>query len=294
LYCARLSDGPDVLAQALVEPIGAGRWSLFTPAQAPLSLMVFDRKLGGQRALQSLLGRLPGWGLLLNIPAEDKPFSALTEAPSPALASEELGVTISIATPEGFEAYWGARSRDLKQNIRRYIKRAGEEGLAPDLRCIREPAEIGLAVDRFGSIESVGWKGREGTALHPDNPQGRFYRELLQEMAARGRARAYELYLGKELAASRLLVSAASMHVMLKTTYKEEYKRLAAGRLLMYLTLQDLLNEDSTRTIEFYTRANEDMLAWATHTRAMANVTLYRSPLLRRIAAMKARLRKSA
>ena len=63
------------------------------------------------------------------------------------------------------------------------------------------------AVDRYGALESRGWKGAQGTAVRHDNEQGRFYDAVMSNFARDGCAHVYELYLGEQLAASRLLVS---------------------------------------------------------------------------------------
>ena len=45
-------------------------------------------------------------------------------------------------------------------------------------------------------LESAGWKAGSGTAVAPDNAQGRFYRAMLEAFAARGQARIYRYRFG--------------------------------------------------------------------------------------------------
>jgi len=290
LRFAELRSGKRTLAQTIVHGTAVGRWTLFAPSQAPIAPFVFDRSISGNsRHIYTLLtGLIPA--LALHVPYQDPLYSLLPPNPTPRITHQHLGTTIAISAPEGFEPYWSTRPRDLRQNVRRYMKRAESNGLSVSLEVSADPESIGKAVDRFGELESQGWKGREGTALHPENAQGRFYRKLLTTLAAAGQAWAFELRLGQQLAASRLLIGGPTMYVMLKTTYAEELRQYAPGRILLHLCLADLLNRnDGPRRVEFYTRANADMLSWGTHTREMFSATLYRFPLLATLSTWRAR-----
>lgn len=291
MYAASFYQAGRCVAQTIVQRFSTARWTIFSPSQAPVSPIVYDRAVvDGATVLRKLLANLPGFGLLIEVPCDDAPYSMFANETSLPMRSHPLGTTINIRSTEGnFEQYWATRGRDLKQNIRRYFKRAEQAGAPRRFVAIKDSAEIGAAVDRFGELESAGWKGREGTALHPTNVQGRFYRQLMQEFAVALSAQALELYLGEQLVASRLLISGPAMHVMLKTTYREELKHLAVGRLLLYSAVESLLTNERERSIEFYTRANEDMLAWATDTRLIRGITLYRNSFVMRLAELKSR-----
>lgn len=275
---ATLRRGSDVEALAVLSKRAGGRWTIFTPSQAPLSLVLVDPGLAQPyAALSSLLSSMPGFGLSLDVPALDPSLLPAETAGGPCVERVSLGTTIQVAQTDTFEAYWNTRSRDLKQNVRRYFKRAAEAGTPCRLERVTEPGKIGAAVDRYGLLESEGWKGKDGTALHPDNVQGRLYRELLESFAQQGNAIAYELYAGDKFAASRLMISGPRMHVMLKTTYSESMRQHAPGRLLLYLALEDLLKAPQARPVEFFTRANQDLLTWATGTRELFSSTIYRN-----------------
>ncbi len=295
LRFAELKTGTRTVAQTIVHGTAAGRWTIFAPAQAPVAPLVFDRSITGEsRAIHSLLARLSPAALALQVPYQDPTYTLLPANPDPCVAHDALGDTMAISAPEGFEQYWSARPRDLRQNVRRYTKRAETNGLPVAFAATGDPESIGAAVDRFGQLESLGWKGKEGTALHPDNAQGRFYREVLTALAAAGRAKAFELHLGDRLAASRLMIESPTMRVMLKTTYAEDLRQYAPGRILLYLTLEKLFSAKASPRVEFYTRANADMLSWATDTRQMHSATIYRFPLLASLSAWRARRRSAS
>lgn len=279
-------------AMAILAKRAGGRWSVFTPSQAPLSLVLIDPARAEPYAmLKSLLTSVSGYGLSLDVPALDPSVLPAQMTGGARVERVSLGTTIQVAGTSSFEAYWNTRSRDLKQNIRRYFKRAAEAGMPCRLERVMEPGQIGAAVDRYGLLESEGWKGRDGTALHPDNAQGRLYRELLAALAQHRSAIAYELYAGDQLAASRLMISGPTMHVMLKTTYRESLRQHAVGRLLLYLALEDLLTEPQPRPVEFFTRANQDLLTWATGTRELFSATIYRNAAVHFAVGVRRRLR---
>jgi hypothetical protein len=262
-------------AMALVAPDGFGRWVVFCPSQAPLAAIVGNPALGLQ-PFRDLLGKLSLTSLRLQVPHQDPMFWPW-DTRTAGVEWDVWGRTISVVANNGFDEYWNARPSDLRQNLRRYRRRAETDGLALRETNCSQPADVAAAVDRYGLLESGGWKGKEGTALHPENQQGRFYRALLTAFANEGRARVFELYAaGDRLIASRMLISGPAMHVMLKTTYDEAFSRNSVGRILLQHTLSVLLGE-SARRVEFYTQANDDMLSWASESREIGAVGILRN-----------------
>lgn len=93
--------------------------------------------------------------------------------------------------------------------------------------------------------------------------------------AATGNAMVYELWFGRQLAASRLVISSNEMVVMVKTTYAEELARFAPGRLLLRQVVEHLFTLCPGSVIEFYTNASVDQLAWATGQRKIRHISFY-------------------
>lgn len=283
--------GPDgeTRAAAIVHPTGVGRWRVYCPSQAPVALMVFDRTTAdGVQHLQGLLRALPGAGLVLDLPYQDSPYAWLDAREHPCVHRIDLGTTIRIVSPEGLEKYWAARPKELRDNVRRRQRRASEEGVQFRLVAITDPELIGAAVDRYGELESSGWKGKEGTALHPTNAQGRFYREVMQQYAATGDACMYELWAGEErLAASRIVVRGPSMYVILKTTFDEALRNFAPGHVQLHEMLRTMLADPEGRVVELYTKATRDWLLWASETRSIEDVSVYRGKLVAKVAAFR-------
>jgi hypothetical protein len=286
LHSATFARAERPVFQALVEPTAFGRWAVFCPAQSGIGSAVFDRGAAPSRAeLGRAIAALPGLGLALTFPYQDPLYSVLPAADDAALQRMALGTTMTVKDVASFDKYWADRPKELRDNLRRRMKRPAQDGLALRLDVLAAPDAVGPAVDRYGLLESAGWKGAQGTALHPQNAQGAFYRTLFTSLAAKGSAAVAELYFDDKLVASRLLVSGPAMHVVLKTTHDEELKRYAPGHVQLYLLLERLLGAPNARPIEFYTKASRDWLLWATDSRVMSAATLYRNALVAKLAA---------
>jgi hypothetical protein len=85
-----------------------------------------------------------------------------------------------------------ARGKNLRQNMRKQRNKLAAEGTThPCCAVLRGMCKTWRrrwhATER---IESAGWKASQGTAIHADNEQGRFYKQLF-EAAGKLRARPY-------------------------------------------------------------------------------------------------------
>jgi len=283
---ATVAGGDQEIAQLLVEREQTGRWRVFCPSQSPVGTIMFDRAVAdGADALRRLLQSLPGIGLALTLPYQDAPISWLSAAQGPSLHRQFIGTTVAIDAAQDFERYWAARPKELRDSVRRRQRMVNEAGLAVRVECVIACAEIGSAVDRYSELESRGWKAKEGTALHPENTQGRFYRRLFESMANTGQAAVWEQYLGDELAASRLVISGPSMDIILKTTFNEDLRRFSPGHLLLVEILNRTMGRRPRRTVELYTKATREWLMWASTERPIETVTVYRHRLIAKAAA---------
>lgn len=251
---------------------GLGVWSSYLPAQTQIGPTLVPAGLD----LRGLFAALPGYASELDLLCNDPRFGDLRELPLRAIRSLPHALTMSVSLKGGFDDYWAQRPRKLIQNMRRYLRRLQSEPTPERLDVVADPAAMSAAVARYAALESRGWKGREGTAVTADNPQGRFYAEVMGQFAARGEALVYELWLGEDLLASRMLLIRAGMVVMLKTSFDENFERFAPGRVLLLRTLEDLFVRLPGGVVEFYTNAEPDLLAWSTSQRWINHVSLYR------------------
>lgn len=260
-------------AMLLLTPARKGLFSLFAPSQTQISPVFVD----ALEALRPLCRKLPGICLGLDLLNQDPDYSAFGNLPdSNTVRNQDHALTISIEVSGEFDDYWKQRSKKLRSNIQRYQNRAKTAGLPLSFVRYERPEDMADAVARYGTLESSGWKAKEGTQVSADNVQGHFYTEVLTQFAQTGAAVVYELYLGERLAASRLCIRSDEMMIMLKTSYDEALSEYAVGRLLLYEVLKHEFTSKRVRRIEFYTNATQDQLSWSTHQRTIRHVTLYR------------------
>lgn len=251
---------------------GLGVWSSFLPSQTQVGpcLVPPDMSLAG------LFSVLPGYASEIDLLCNDPRFGDFRELPGKPVKSLPHALTMNVALRDSFDDYWAQRPRKLIQNMRRYLRRLQSEGGTERLEVISAPEAMSDAVARYAALESSGWKGREGTAVSSDNPQGLFYAQVMRDFASRGEALVYELWLDDQLLASRLLLLQPGMAVMLKTAFDERFERFAPGRVLLLRTLEDLFRRAPGRVVEFYTNADADLLAWSTSQRWIQHVSVYR------------------
>jgi Acetyltransferase (GNAT) domain len=251
---------------------GLGVWASFLPSQTQIGPCLIPPGLD----LSGLFTALPGYANELDLLCNDPRFGDLRDLHGQPVRGQPHALTMSVSLRGSFDDYWAQRPRKLIQNMRRYLRRLQSEPGAERLTVISEPAHMQAAVARYAALEGSGWKGRGGTAVSTDSPQGRFYAEVMREFAARGEALVYELWLGEDLLASRMVLLDDSMAVMLKTAFHEQFDRLAPGRILLMRTLEDLFSRIPGAVVEFYTNADADLLAWSTSQRWINHVSVYR------------------
>lgn len=279
LLVGRLRRNRETGALMLIQPRHTGLWQTFLPGQAPIAPALAGKNFDAR----SLLHALPGFAIAIDFLCQDPLFSfSASDHATDCREQQRYCTTTAVSLDTTFDEYWGRRPKNLRKNMKRYLGKADESGKVASLRLITNPVELPAALDRYGLLESAGWKGKAGTAIHPSNEQGRFYADVLSNFAAFNGSRIYELYLGDHLSASRLCIARGGMLVVLKTTYDEALSNLAPGRLLLYELLAHEFREREFSTIEFYTNASQDSISWATGTREICHQSYYRHAAIKR------------
>lgn len=115
---------------------------------------------------------------------------------------------------------------------------------------VRDPAEIGAALEAFLEMEAAGWKGNRGTALLSDPTDAAFARRLIADMGAIGQASVALLKLdGKPIAAQVLLYSARTAYTW-KTSYDPALAKFSPGTLLVDWISTQLLDSNAVDIID--------------------------------------------
>lgn len=282
-WCER--DGA-TLAMTLVAPSGRGSWATLQPAQAPLGLWLQAPGEPLAPLLAGLLRALPGLPLVVAITQAD-PMLQPRPADGAGLRTLDYIETARVTLAGSFDAYWSARGKNLRANLKKQRARLDKEGVQLRLEIVRAPAAMEEAVAQYGQLESGGWKAGQGTAVHADNAQGRYYRAMLEALAARNAASVYRYWFDDRLVAMDLCVEDAASIVVLKTAYDESVGAGLSPTLLMREeACRRLFDEGRFARLEFYGRVMEWHLRWTEDVRTMYHINYYRWPGLRRLHAM--------
>ena len=156
---------------------------------------------------------------------------------------------------------------------------------------LSDPVEMKAGVTTYGEIESSGWKGDLGTAVHIDNHRGQFYVDMLTQFAKRQCARIYQLKFGEKTVASALTIQSDGMVVILKIAYDEAMKDYSPGMVMYHELHKHLFNAKDINVIEYYGKATQRMQQWAVDIREMYHLNYYRSPLVKQMISIIRQLR---
>ena len=273
-------DGRTV-AMALLRKSQQGAWQTFQPSQQPLGMWLHLPGQALPELMDSLLRSLPGMPLVLGLTQFDS-WLHPRPADGAQLRTADYISTARITIAGTFEEYWAARGKTLRTNLKKQRAKLAKEGIVARMDVLRAPADMARAVADYGVLESAGWKAELGTAIHPDNAQGRFYRSMLENFAQRGEASVYRYFFDERLVAMNLCVEGGGAKIVLKTTYDESLSSQYSPAFLMREeTCHVLFEERLFERLEFYGKVMEWHLRWTDEVRSMYHITHYRWPALK-------------
>lgn len=272
---------------------GALRWRTFQPSQLPLGAWVAAPTLNLADMCRSAMHGPLRNCLVLSITQVDPLLAERQEDANDTCHNDYID-TAWLDVQGSFDDYWAARGKNLRQNLRKQRNRLAAEGLSTTMRVLRQPQDIAPALDRYGILESAGWKAGEGTAIHAANTQGNFYRRLLEAAARRGEALVTEYLIGERSVAMNLCLMRNGTLVVLKTTYDESMpKSLSPAFLLREDELRSVFAGDEIRRIEYYGRVMEWHTKLTEQKRTLYHLSTYRWPLIKYLAQRRRRLTQS-
>ncbi len=276
-------DGGKVQAMAILMPRRRGMWETFQPSQQPTTLWLQQPQLERPLLLAGLTRALPGLPLGLGLTQCD-PDLLPRPADTALLRSIDYVQTSRITLGDSFEQYWAARGKNLRSNLKKQRSRLQKDGIAARLQISRAPEEMAQAIRDYGLLESAGWKAQQGTAIHPDNEQGRFYRAMLERHCQRGAGSVYRYWFDERLVAMNMCIEGADSMVILKTTYDEQLSsHYSPAFLMLEETCQQLFEQRRHARIEFYGKVMEWHLRWTDEVRTMYHSNSYRWPALQQL-----------
>lgn len=267
-------------AMAIVTPRGLGAWDTFQPSQAPIGMWMHRAGADLQLLLATLMRALPGLPLVIGLTQRD-PEHDPRPAPGRGVRAQDYIETARIKIRGSFEEYWAARGKNLRANLKKQRAKLLKEGVTARLQLIREPEAVAAAIAEYGIMESAGWKAGKGTAIHPDNAQGRFYQAMLEAFCKRGEGCIMRYWFDDRVVAMNLCIEGNGSMIILKTTYDETLgSQYSPAFLLCEENCQHLYTERKFDTLEFYGRVMEWHLRWTDDVRTMYHLTGYRWPVL--------------
>lgn len=185
---------------------------------------------------------------------------------------------IEIATDwESFEAGLSARRRSTMRRFRRRLEEQGS--LSIDLE--RGDRGLEALLSESFTIESLGWKGKAGTAILSSPEVTSFYREIAAWAAARGWLRLWFLRLDGRAIAFAYCLEHGETHYELKVGFDPEYARFGPGVLLTRARLEHSFSE-GLRSYEFLGQPERHKLDWTDSCRELARVQAFAPTLVGR------------
>jgi CelD/BcsL family acetyltransferase involved in cellulose biosynthesis len=191
--------------------------------------------------------------------------------------------TAALSLDGTFDDYWAARGKNLKHNVKRQRAKLQEQAIQLSLDMVDAPDGVDAAIADYGRLESAGWKAAEGTAVGPDNAQGRFYRSMFESFCRMGKGRIFRYRFGDQVVAMDLCIERAGVLVVLKTTYDETVKVVSPATLMRYEIVKQLFDEKRLARVEFYGKAMEWHLRWTSDLRTLYHLNRYRWTGLKRL-----------
>lgn len=254
-------------------------WSTFQPSQAPIGLWLSHPAASAPDLMRDLFSALPGYPLLIGITQQDPDLLPRPNDQGHIRTLDYID-TARISVSESFEDYWSGRGKNLRRNVKRQKNHLERDGITTRLEKSTLPSNVDEGVKDYGRLESAGWKANTGTAVHPDNAQGRFYCAMLKAFCETGDGLIYRYWYNDRLVATDLCIRRDETLVILKTTYDESEQVTSPAMLMHYEVFKDIFDQQQIQRIEFYGRIMDWHRKWTNEIRTMHHINCYRWQLL--------------
>jgi hypothetical protein len=268
-------------AMTILAQTGPGTWVTFQPSQAPLGAWIHGSAyINWNQLLSELIRKLPGFPLILGVTQQD-PDLLPRPRDDRTLKTLDYVQTARIRIHGKFEDYWNARGKNLRQNMRTQRNNLQKCGVSTRLQVIIAVDDVAQAIVDYGRLESASWKAKIGTAIHPENVQGKFYRAMLEAFCRRNAGRIYRYWYEDKIVAMDLCIEGNGCIIILKTTHDESIGNATSPALLMQQEVfRQLFDEGRLKTIEYYGKVMEWNSRWSDDLRILYHVNEYRWPSL--------------
>ncbi|HNT38988.1 MAG TPA: GNAT family N-acetyltransferase [Rubrivivax sp.] len=282
-WLAIAHDRDGLAAMIVASRSGPMQWQCYQPSQLPVGCWVARAGLTPLGVATRALSGMPTTCWVMSLTQID-PLLHERPADTDRVQTADYIETAWLDLRGSFDDYWAARGKNLRQNLRKQRKKIADDGVQATMHILRSASDMAQAVARYGVLEASGWKAAQGTAIHPDNDQGRFYTQWLQDAAHRGEAFVTEYTFGDRTVAMNLGLLRAGTLIVLKTTYDESHKALSPASLLREDELKSFFADGEVRRIEYFGRRLEWHTRLTDTHRTLYHLTAYRWAWLQRLA----------
>jgi CelD/BcsL family acetyltransferase involved in cellulose biosynthesis len=180
-----------------------------------------------------------------------------------------------ISVDQSWEDYSGSLNKKFRKDLARRIRRLEEQGeMAIEVHDGTE--RLDQLLDQAFAIESLGWKGEQGTAIGSDGRTSSFYRAIARWAAERGWLRLWFLRIDGRAIAFCLDVDDGVAYYGLKVAHDPAHAKVSPGMILQDETIKytfdrNLLRYEFLGTDEPYklkwTKDCHDLIAWRAFSR---------------------------
>jgi len=272
-------------ALVLIEDDGPFKMRTFQPSQAPVSPLVMAPDMLLDEFGRSL-SRSLGYGTqVFGITQVDPEIYPRPQASGP-FSTLDYIETARITVTGTFDDFWAGRGKNLRQNTNKTRNRLDKAGVRTTLEVLGDPGDARAGVADYGTIEAASWKAESGTAISPDNAQGRFYADLLEAFMATGDGAIVRYLFDDHVVATDLCISGFGVFVILKTTYDDAYSKHSPAMLMRHHLFPRFFEEGTVERIEFYGKVMDWHRRWTDEIRVLYHANVHRLPMLRRMRAM--------
>lgn len=257
-------------------------WQTFQPSQIPLGAWVARKELSLLDVARSCQRSLPGVCLIIGVTQIDPLLEPRDRDTNDSLSTDYID-TAWVNIEGNYVDYWSSRGKNLRQNMKKQRNKLAAEGIATTLRYLTKSEDMANAVSSYGSLESAGWKAKQGTAIHRNNVQGCFYTAILEKACAQHEGLVCEYAFNDQLIAINLCMLRGETLIILKTTYDEKIKMFSSAFLLMQEMLEQLFAERRIRRVEFFGKIMEWHTRWTENSRTLYHMTVFRWKWVKRM-----------
>lgn len=165
------------------------------------------------------------------------------------------------------EPTWEAYIKDWSKKRRRFIRRAAEQldgvgKVQMNTRHLQDWSEVQRVWNECLQVESLGWKGQNGSDLASHYKAKTYHEKLLHELYQTGELRLYTLELDDRLIAYDLGYVKQRVATSMKVSYHPEFTAYSPGHVLNSLVIQDLIQKQEADWIDTVGELNEANSKW--------------------------------